>query len=263
MLFPSPGRVRSSAPRGGVSAAALRAVRRQLVLGSPAGGASQPPGGVGHTLGGGDSDGDEEGDAHLAVFDFGQAAPVGEVTHSRLPPQTQPAHVAPYTAAASMAKASLRGCALPAAKQKPPRIFADSHQLPPLQRQQQPQETPVSVLSAANRSSLWSAQTGGSARTSASAASAGDLRRPASGSHHRSGDAVRHYHTAPSPLAPSAHGNGAGVPPATRTCGLWLGLTSWGAASPAAPARSAGPHDRRRDGAAAATDRGSRLCSIL
>ena len=239
VLFPTAGRVRSAAPRGGVSVSELRAVRRQLVLGSPAGGASQH-GGVDRKPGGVDSDGEEESDAHLAVFDFGRKLHEDEVVHTRLPSQEQ-RRGATLTAAASMAKASLRGCALPVAEKVPAvasRIYAEKHQRPPRHRQQQ--ETPVSVLSAANRS-LWSGHTGGSVRTSASAASAGDLTRTSSSSN---GSAQRvtvpHYDRAPSPLA-----RGAEVPPATRTCGFWLGLTSWGAASPAAP------------------ERDSRLCSIL
>jgi hypothetical protein len=219
----------------------MKAVRRQLVLGSPAGRASQP-GGVVHTPGGVGSDRDEEeSDAHLAVFDFSRTVAEDDAVHTRLPSQEQ-RRGATLTAAASMAKASLRGCSLPVVDKVqavPSRIY---DQLPPRHRHQQ--ETPVSVLSAANRS-LWSGHTGGSVRTSASAASAGDLSRPASNGSASNGSAPRvtvpHYDRAPSPLGARS----AEVPPATRTCALWLGLSSWGAASPAAP------------------DRGSRLCSIL
>jgi hypothetical protein len=218
----------------------MKAVRRQLVLGSPA----SQHGGVGHTSGGVGSERDEEeSDAHLAVFDFSRTVAEDDAAHTRLSSQEQ-RRGATLTAAASMAKASLRGCSLPVVGkvQAVPRerIY---DQLPPRHRHQQ--ETPVSVLSAANQS-LWSGHTGGSCRTSASAASAGDLSRPASHRRVSNGSAPRvtvpHYDRAPSPLGARSS---AEMPPPTRTCALWLGLTSWGAASPAAP------------------DRGSRLCSIL
>lgn len=132
-----------------MSAAALRAVRRQLVLASPQSAHTALCAPLSHVneeateeCGSDDEEEEEESDAHLAVFDVNCAS-------------TSANHHGRVAAAATTAKATLRGGNSPKAMKSQTAVVEKQrgHGGPA------PLRTPVSVLSAAQRSSLWTGTT--------------------------------------------------------------------------------------------------------
>ena len=156
-----------------MSAAALRAVRRQLVLASPQSvhTASAPLSHVNDAAeecGSDEEEEEEESDAHLAVFDVNFAS-AGAHHHGRV------------AAAATTAKATLRGgCSPKATKSQTAVVEKQRGRDGPA-----PLRTPVSVLSAAQRSSLWTGTTHASDGPIATMRSS-----RSSGSHHHDVDST-------------------------------------------------------------------------